>query len=228
MADLPINLLDLIVLGVLVLSAVLAFARGFTREVFAVASWAAAGGATWALFQLNPVEPFWRAWVQPDDLADAIAGLVVFLIVLVIATLIARTIAHAIARSALGPLDRSLGFVFGLARGAFIACLAYLVMEHLMPAEERPPWIATAKSTPLLTKGSSWLLGFAPEEFREQAVEGVDSAAEEARKAAEAKKLFDELASPPPATQGDAGAEGDVGYKNADRKELERLFEVTP
>jgi membrane protein required for colicin V production len=228
MDSLPINLLDLIVLGALLLSAILAFARGFTREVFAVASWAAAGAATWALFDLMPAAPFWRAWVQPDDLADAIAGLVVFLVVLVVASLIARAIAHAITASALGPLDRSLGFVFGLARGAFLVCLAYLLMDQLMPVEERPIWIATAKATPLLTKGSAWLLGFAPAEFREQATEGMTEATEGARKAAAAKALYDELASPPPAARGDAGAEGEVGYKNADRKELERLFEVTP
>lgn len=227
MADLPINLLDLIALGVVLLSALLAFARGFTREVFAVASWVAAGAAVFALFEAKPVEPFWRAYVQPDDLADAIAGLVVFLVVLVIATLIARAIAHRITRSALGPLDRSLGFVFGLARGAFLLCLGYVLMDHLMLEEDRPPWIAEARLTPSLQRGAALLLSWAPENFGDQAVEDAAAAAAEAEQAA-TEKLFEQLVSPPPAAQGDAGSEADTGYKNADRKELERLLEVTP
>jgi membrane protein required for colicin V production len=228
MDDLPVNLLDLIVLGAILVSALLAFVRGFTREVFAVASWVAAGAAVWALFELDPFEPFWRAWVQPDDLADAIAGFVVFLVVLVIATLIARAIAHAVASSALGPLDRSLGFVFGLARGAILVCLAYLLMDQLMPAEERPAWVATARATPLLRQGAARLLELAPEEFRKEAEQGAAEAADAARQAAETKELYDRLSAPPPTSRTGAAADGEVGYKSADQEELDRLIEVTP
>ena len=39
MSQLPISLLDLLVIGIVLLSALLASVRGFTREVLAIGSW---------------------------------------------------------------------------------------------------------------------------------------------------------------------------------------------
>ncbi len=58
-------------------------------------------------------------------------------------------IADFIVDSRIGPLDRTLGFVFGAARGALLVVVGLLFYNWLMP-ENQLPWIANAKSKPVL------------------------------------------------------------------------------
>ena len=44
-------------------------------------------------------------------------------------TILTGYVARLVRSSALSPIDRTLGFIFGLARGAFLVCLAYLVLD---------------------------------------------------------------------------------------------------
>ena len=68
--------------------------------------------------------------------------------------------------SALSPIDRTLGFVFGLVRGAFIVCLAYLLLDISVQPSERPVWIQQAKSTEFLKRGADELRIFLPESLK--------------------------------------------------------------
>ena len=47
MSEFPVSVLDLIVIGIVLLSALLASVRGFTREVLAIASWVIAAFAAY-------------------------------------------------------------------------------------------------------------------------------------------------------------------------------------
>ena len=109
----PITLLDFIVLGVILLSALLAMVRGFTREVLSIASWAAAAAATiyflpdvrgWAQSQIN---------LEPKILADVIAGAGIFLVTLLLVSLVTMRLSDFILDSRIGPFDRALGFLYG-------------------------------------------------------------------------------------------------------------------
>ena len=46
-ASLPVSILDLVVIAVILISALLAAVRGFTREVLAIVAWVTAAGAAW-------------------------------------------------------------------------------------------------------------------------------------------------------------------------------------
>ena len=126
MSQLPISLLDLLVIGIVLLSALLASVRGFTREVLAIGSWVIAAIAAYIL------HPRVLAFVEPHvanrQVALAIAIAIVFLVTLVIVTMITVKLSDIILDSSIGALDRTLGFLFGAARGFLIAAVAFLWM----------------------------------------------------------------------------------------------------
>src|SRR4029077_17135347 len=125
---------------------------------------------------------------------------------------------------ALSPIDRTLGFIFGLVRGAFLVCLAYLLLDVAVQASDRPMWIREAKSGPYLHEGADVLRGFLPESLKvksataaEELIRTIDP---KGAAAAEAEKAMRALANPtanppatpaqPPATPGPPPAAGAV------------------
>jgi membrane protein required for colicin V production len=164
---------DGVILAVLAVSAILAFFRGLVREVLGVGAWI---GAILAAFVALPaVAPLIAPHVEPPWLVDALAVGGVFLVVLLLLKLVIAWIANRVQSSVLGSLDRALGLVFGLARGAFIAVLAYIVAGLFLPAVERwPEAVRDARALPLVAEGAGWLVAQLPEEFRPRLPEPPD------------------------------------------------------
>ena len=108
----PVTLLDLIVIGVMLISALLAMVRGFTREVLSIAAWVAAAAA--ALF-LHPFVTALRQspYIKNPTVAQLVAGGGVFLVTLIVVSFITIRISDLILDSRIGAIDRTLGFVFG-------------------------------------------------------------------------------------------------------------------
>lgn len=155
----PITLLDGILLGITLVSAVLAMVRGFSREVLSVASWAAAAIAAYLFYQ--PVLPLVQPYISNETIAKIAALAAVFIVVLIIVSLITMKIADFIIDSRVGALDRTLGFLFGAARGVLLVVVAMLFFNWLV-ATDQPAWIANAKSKPLLDSLGQKLVSLLP------------------------------------------------------------------
>jgi membrane protein required for colicin V production len=155
-----VSFFDLIVVGIVILSALLASVRGFTREVLAIGSWVAAGAAAYAFhpFVLSYVTPY----IANKQIALAAAIAIVFLIVLVAVTLVTVRISDMILDSRIGTLDRSLGFLFGAARGLLIAAIAFIFFDKLVGEKQYPEWVKNAHVRPLLKETGDVILGFVP------------------------------------------------------------------
>ncbi|MCE2492691.1 MAG: CvpA family protein [Alphaproteobacteria bacterium] len=161
MADLPFTVADVGVLIVLIISALLAFARGFIKETLSVVGWV---GAIFAVLYIFPVlQPFARDLIPLNILADAVTGSVIFLAALVTISIVSYAITKRVRESSLNAIDRSLGFLFGLLRGAVVICIAYLVLVQLVPVAERPIWIQEARSRPPVEIGANLLIKLVPE-----------------------------------------------------------------
>ena len=127
-----------------ILSGVLAYSRGFTREMFAIAGWA---GAAVAAFYIAPMlEPLIReAPVVGTYLAAScvISMIAAFTIVvagaLLILSMFTPLISGLVLDSMLAPIDRVLGFLFGIARGVVLIAVAFLIYTNLSGAEAWPP-----------------------------------------------------------------------------------------
>lgn len=157
-----ITILDAAVLALILLSAVLAMVRGFSREVLSIASWVIAGIA--ALYLFGSVTPMVRNYVDSELIAQVVAGAAVFVVVLIIATLVTMKIADMIVDSRIGPLDRTLGFLFGVARGV-IVCAVAIWFLGFFASDREIAWIDDAKSKPFLESVANSIVNLLPEDL---------------------------------------------------------------
>jgi membrane protein required for colicin V production len=158
----PITLLDLILLVVMLISALLAMVRGFMREVLSIASWAAAAILT--LYAYPKLKPVVLQYFSNEIVASAICIGGVFLGTLLIVSVITIKISDTILDSRVGALDRTLGFLFGLARGLVIVVVAFLFFAWLVPDRSQPEWVKNAKSRVVLQGTGQWLMSMLPED----------------------------------------------------------------
>jgi membrane protein required for colicin V production len=129
--------LDYGVLGMLALSAAWGLWRGLVREVISLAGWVLAFLAA-NLF----AEPLARALPQSisnPDLRMIVAFVVIFVVTLTLATLAAILLSKALKAAGLRGLDRTLGGLFGVARGLLIA-LAFALVAGLTSLPQHPIW----------------------------------------------------------------------------------------
>jgi membrane protein required for colicin V production len=220
MDSLPINLADLIVIVVLLVSGVFAFVRGFVHEVLAVASWVGAAFVT--LYAYPLVQPWVLGVIAVEFIASLLTGVGLFLVTLVLFSVLTRILSNRIQHSSLGALDRSLGLLFGFLRGAVIVVLVWLALGYMVTEGDRPAWIQEARSRPLVERGAGLLLTLVPPEL----LESGDQAAEDARRRAEelrrAEQTYQELVSP----LRKAGAEEEQpAYNEGMRDEIEKAIE---
>ena len=96
-------------------------------------------------------------------LAMAAAAAIVFVIALIVVTVITMKIADWIIDSRVGALDRTLGFLYGAARGILVVAVGLLFFNWLA-GERAPGWLANAKSKPLLESVGTWLESILPED----------------------------------------------------------------
>ena len=224
------NWLDIGVVAIIVLSAVFAFARGFVREAFSVVAWGGAAAITlygfgWAYDRVDP-------YVHNPLLSQVIAGFGLFVVSLVVLTMVTGILARMVSATAFSPIDRTLGFVFGLARGIFLVCLAYLLLAAALPPTDWPPWLRDAKSGPYLNEGADLLKGFLPESLK---LKSAGLIPEPVDPAVEARRAMRALATPTPPVTGPAvGPAPDKSetaasprYREQNRRDLDRLIGST-
>ena len=220
--NLPVSVVaDLTIIFILLISAALAFFRGAVREVLAIAGWATAVAASY--YGFDYVKPLISPYIGIPLLIDAITSGGIFIVSMVVLSLISGAISRRIKTSRLESLDRSLGFLFGLARGALVVCIAYLVMVVFVPPEDQPVWVHEAHALPLVETGAVWLIEAVPPDKREEWMGAIATAKQFANDAMETKDALDTLMNAPPVMTNP----NQSGYSSAERKELDRLIGTT-
>jgi membrane protein required for colicin V production len=217
------NALDLAIITVIALSAIFAFARGFVREVLSIAAWVGAAAVT--RYGFSDIYGMIVRFVATPLLADLIAGAGLFVISLIALTILTGYVARFVQSSALSPIDRTLGLIFGLARGVVLVSLAYLVVDVSLPQNDRPGWIKEAKSERFLAKGADMLRDALPESLQVRSAAAADDAHRAFERAQEAQKAMRAYSTPaPPSTPSQASA---PNYKTGERRDMDRLIENT-
>jgi membrane protein required for colicin V production len=151
---------DLAILGVLALSALLAFFRGFVREVMGVGAWV---GAIVLGFWFAPfVEPRLETWIHAKEFAYPAAVAIVFVIALVVFSVISGWMGALARGSALGGVDRTLGIVFGLARGAVVLIFCYVAAGLVTLPQDWPEPIRDARLLPYVYEGAQQAVAMLP------------------------------------------------------------------
>lgn len=214
----PITLLDVILLGVMLISGLLALIRGFMREVLSIAGWVAAAAATlWAFAKLKP---YAQQYFNSDIVASAVTAAGVFLGTLIIVSIFTVRISDKILDSRIGALDRTLGFLFGLARGLLIVVVAYTFFDWLVPDRGKPGWILHAKSKVVLSSTGDWLKEQLPENAEATILKKLKRQKPEDTETPEAAPdQHGELDNP-------AAGRADAGYDRSSRAGMQHLLEA--
>src|SRR5882672_5134774 len=158
----PITLLDIILIGVMLISALLAMIRGFMREILSIAAWVIAAGVT--LYAYSKLLPFAKTYFNNDIVAAAVVVGGTFLGTLLIVSIVTVRFSDMVLDSRVGALDRTLGFLFGLARGLIIVVVAFLFFAWLVPDRSQPEWVRGAKSRVVLQGTGDWLMSMLPDD----------------------------------------------------------------
>jgi membrane protein required for colicin V production len=213
MDKLPVNPVDLAVFTILLISALLALFRGFVGLVLSTAGWIAAVIATWYFF--NPAEAFARQYIQSGLLAGIAAGAGIFLPTLIFCSLLTHLIAERVRSSAISAIDRSLGFLLGLARGVLIVVIGFWVLDkYVIKPGAEPAWYAEARTRPLAAQAYTWLY--------DRAIEQLTGAKSSPASTAPAGRPTPVPNRQPVGAGTDSGK--DSGYKTEERRGIESLI----
>ena len=128
---------------VIILSALLAYSRGFVREALAIMGWIVA--TVMAFIFADQVKPLVKQIpVVGDFIGDSCelsviaAFAAVFAVVLVIVSIFTPLFSSLIQRSVLGGLDQGLGFLFGALRGILLVAVAFFVYSTVLQSQNIP------------------------------------------------------------------------------------------
>jgi membrane protein required for colicin V production len=207
-------IVDILVGIILVVSALIAFLRGFIREVLTIAG--VVGGMAAAYYFSPHLQPFMRGWLGVDEAAeepqklfgiiplsmaaDALSYGAIFITVVIVLSIVSHLLAETIKSIGLGAIDRTLGIIFGLVRGILLLALLYMPVHLFVDDETKAEWFAGSQSHFYLAASSTWLAGFLPEEtlknLEEQAGERSEQMKEGARETLQKMDLLNKMAKP--------------------------------
>ncbi len=156
---------DVGVAVLVLISAVLATARGFTREILSLATWA--GSAAIAAYMYFYHKDLAEKYIDNTVIATAVTVVGSFLVALIVLHLLTMWIGDMVVDSRVGPLDRTLGFLFGAARGVLI-CVVAAVFANFLLAPKLPDMVANAKSFPPLLSAGNWIIDRLPPNIEAQ------------------------------------------------------------
>src|SRR5712672_1823129 len=209
----PITLLDMILIGVILISAVLAMIRGFMREILSIAAWVLAALAT--LYSYGKLLPWAKSYVNNDIVATGAVVAGTFLLTLLVVSVVTVRFSDMVLDSRVGALDRTLGFVFGLARGLIIVVVAFLFFVWLVPAKTQPAWVANAKSKVVLQSTGDWLMSMLPEDPENTILKRLKR-----------PKPEEEPQDAQPEQRGSlGGSPREASYGQSDRSQMQRLIQ---
>jgi len=196
---------DVIAGIILLASIIISILRGFVREVLTILG--IVGGSIAAYIGGPLLSPIMNGWLgvtgdeaEPQKfmdiipypmLADWLSYAVIFIVFVIVFSIISHFLAASVKNIGLGAVDRTLGMVFGLARGVLFLGLLYLPIYYLVDDEQTEDWnwLNGSKSRVYLEATSGWIVGFIPAE----SMESITEATQEISEMNEARKKLQEM-----------------------------------
>lgn len=150
------TLFDLVVVILLLVSGLVGFVRGATRELITVLAFV--GGALAAVFAVRFTGPIARDAVNPPWAGNAVAMIIVFLAVYILLRVLGASLTKRIHQTkALGSVDRFAGIGVGAVRALVMIGVFHLVFHTATPESRLPAWMTGAATYPLSTAAANGL-----------------------------------------------------------------------
>jgi membrane protein required for colicin V production len=164
-----VNIADLMIVLVLLVSVVQAAISGFFQEAFAIAG--AVFGYIVAAWQYQRLTTYISPYISSRWLAEIAAFLLIFSLVLVLAGILGRTVRWLIKEVGLSGIDRFLGALLGLVRGSLLVAIVLLGMTAFAPNSR---WLQGSSLAPYFQVVGRAAIWVAPSELRAQFYQGLD------------------------------------------------------
>lgn len=223
MDNLPIGIVDIVIIGLVVMSGLLAYFRGFIRELLSIVAWVGAVGA--GFYGYGLVAPYLSDYIVEEAVANVIAGVGIGVVTLVVLSVGASMVSGMVQESHAGSVDKALGFLFGLARGCLILSLVYLVTtQWFVKEEDLPQAVLDSRSLPVAKIGADIVMKALPEEIRRKANIAEREIRQTEEEIREATELYDKLSNPKPAGAAEQNGTQQPAYGDKERQQLDSLI----
>ncbi len=228
MDKLPLNIVDIGVFAVIALSALLAFSRGLVREVLSIGAWVVAALAT--VYGLPYLTPIAQKYISAPLVAQIVTGTAIFVVTLFVCAAISHLVARNVRHSGFGAVDRSLGLIFGVARGAILVCLAYLAFVWAEPKpEDQPDVVKNARTLRYVAQGAELIKTLLPRDAFDKGAAAAADARTQVEQAVTGQIIPSITpAGTPSGTAGEAkpaaAPDANSGYNKDDRKGMDQLI----
>lgn len=246
-----LNNLDVVFLVIVGVSALVAIARGVTKELLSITGWILAAVSVYYL--LPVVDPIMQKYIASEVLSNLVSGMVILILFCIFWVLAVDKISTQIRFSKLNSLDRILGFIFGIFRGVIIVILLQIMISSLIPEESQKGVFAESRYFKLAGDAAGPIKSLIPEKWFEDLKakgEGLGLGADKTEEKSEDDKskdknteaqskavdidaagdvlkksgeeLFNKLVQPK--VEGEAKAQ-DEGYKKDETSDLDKLMD---
>jgi membrane protein required for colicin V production len=140
-----LNYVDYLAIAILFISAMLSTIRGMTREFLGLVGWFV---AIFIAKLSSPVLiPLLDSFISVSSIITPMSWIIPFFAAFIVWYVFASAVSPSLSRAGLGALDGGMGVFFGLARGAVIIVLFYLVLVFLFGGEKQTPNVVRESNT---------------------------------------------------------------------------------
>lgn len=134
------TIVDAVILGIVGISLVFGFVRGFVHEFFSLLAWVGAGWAAWWAMPWIKNRLYFLLGQVPAG--DALAFVATFVALLYVFSTLAVRLSGIVGKAGISGTDRAAGGLFGAARGVVVVLILALVIEST-PFRASPLWQAS-------------------------------------------------------------------------------------
>ncbi|MCG5515832.1 MULTISPECIES: CvpA family protein [Ectothiorhodospira] len=155
--------IDLVIVAIIAISAVISLFRGFIKEAISVATWVLAFLVS--LTYSAPLSEYLPLGIEDPTLLVGIAFAILFILTLIMGGVVNMLAGQLVKKTGLSGTDRSIGAVFGLARG--VAIVAVVVLMAGLTVVPQEPWWQESQLLPQFERIALWMRDFLPQDIAE-------------------------------------------------------------
>jgi len=153
---------DLVIVIIIVISALISLVRGFVKESISLASWLFAGFIAFIYFE--PLADLLEPYIESPTIRTGSSFAILFVSSLIIGAIINFMVSQLVSKTGLTGTDKSLGVVFGTARGVLIVVIVLALLAELTPMPSESWWQESTMIDYFATM-ASWIKDLLPEDI---------------------------------------------------------------
>ena len=151
---------DLLIIAIIIISALISLVRGFVKEFLSLASWILAGFI--ALRYFTPLADLLEPYIESPTIRTGTSFAILFVSSLIVGAIVNYMASQAVTKTGLTGTDKSLGVVFGAARGLLIVTMLVLLAGLTpMPSE---PWWNDSAMIEFFSEMANWIKDILPQD----------------------------------------------------------------